>query len=211
MRNILKQIKLNESTVSMILGAGVIIIVGLLVVNYFNNVSPVDNLSDGVSTENIDLPTSHVVNENETLWDISEQYYNTGYNWVDIQEANDLTNANSIEKGQTLLIPDVAPRFPEEDTNIAAGEDEATPASTTTTAPEATGGPAEEEEEIVANNEIADEITGSEYTVVRGDTLWDIAVRAYGNGYRWTEIAEANNLANPNIIHSGNVLVLPGK
>jgi len=52
-------------------------------------------------------------------------------------------------------------------------------------------------------------ITGSSYTVVKGDYLWDIAVRAYGDGYKWTEIAKANNLVNPSLIFSGNVLRLP--
>jgi len=52
-------------------------------------------------------------------------------------------------------------------------------------------------------------ITGSSYTVVKGDFLWGIAVRAYGDGYKWAEIAKANNLVNPNLIFSGNVLKLP--
>ena len=52
-------------------------------------------------------------------------------------------------------------------------------------------------------------IEGNTYTVQKGDTLWDISVRAYGDGYRWVEIAEANNLANPDLIHSGNEFVLP--
>lgn len=47
------------------------------------------------------------------------------------------------------------------------------------------------------------------YTVKTGDSLWDIAVNVYQDGYRWVDIAKANNLANPDIIHSGNVLVLP--
>ncbi len=52
-------------------------------------------------------------------------------------------------------------------------------------------------------------ITGLSYTVVKGDFLWEIAVRAYGDGYKWTEIAKANNLINPDLIFSGNVLKLP--
>lgn len=47
------------------------------------------------------------------------------------------------------------------------------------------------------------------YTVTAGDTLWDIAVRAYADGYRWTAIAKANGLTNPDLIHSGNILKLP--
>lgn len=47
------------------------------------------------------------------------------------------------------------------------------------------------------------------YTVVAGDSLWNISVKIYGDGYKWVEIAKANNLSNPNIIHTGNVLTLP--
>ena len=47
------------------------------------------------------------------------------------------------------------------------------------------------------------------YTVVRGDTLWDIAVKEYSDGYKWSTIAQANSLTNPDLIFSGNVLVLP--
>lgn len=52
-------------------------------------------------------------------------------------------------------------------------------------------------------------ITEGKYTVIKEDTLWNIAVRAYADGYKWTEIAKANNLADPNTIHSGNVLTIP--
>lgn len=47
------------------------------------------------------------------------------------------------------------------------------------------------------------------YTVVRGDTLWGIAQRFYGNGSRYPEIARANNIANPDIIHVGQRLLIP--
>lgn len=52
-------------------------------------------------------------------------------------------------------------------------------------------------------------ITGTSYTVQTGDSLWTIAERAYGNGDKWVDISNTNNLANPNIIHNGNVLTLP--
>lgn len=47
------------------------------------------------------------------------------------------------------------------------------------------------------------------YTVVRGDTLWGIAQKFYGNGSRYPEIARANNIANPDIIHVGQKLLIP--
>ncbi|MGH7246411.1 MAG: LysM peptidoglycan-binding domain-containing protein [Candidatus Levyibacteriota bacterium] len=52
-------------------------------------------------------------------------------------------------------------------------------------------------------------ITGKSYTVETGDSLWDIAVRAYADGYKWTDIAKVNQLANPSLIYKGNVLIIP--
>ncbi len=54
-----------------------------------------------------------------------------------------------------------------------------------------------------------DSISGATYEIQKGDTLWNIALRAYGDGYRWSEIARENKLSQPNLIHSGNILILP--
>lgn len=47
------------------------------------------------------------------------------------------------------------------------------------------------------------------YVIQRGDDLWGIAVREYGDGYQWVKIAQANNLSNPNLIHVDNTLKIP--
>ncbi len=47
------------------------------------------------------------------------------------------------------------------------------------------------------------------HTVVKGDTLWDIAKKYYGDGNRYPEIVRANNIANPNIISVGQKLLIP--
>lgn len=47
------------------------------------------------------------------------------------------------------------------------------------------------------------------YTVKEGDDLWDIALNNYSDGYKWSEIAQANNLANPDILEVGQQLTLP--
>lgn len=51
--------------------------------------------------------------------------------------------------------------------------------------------------------------SGTYYTVVKGDTLYGIAKKFYGNGNRYPEIAKANNITNPNIIHVGQKLLIP--
>lgn len=47
------------------------------------------------------------------------------------------------------------------------------------------------------------------YTVQRGDTLSAIAKRFYGHAGEFRRIAAANNIANPDLIHPGQQLVIP--
>ncbi len=51
--------------------------------------------------------------------------------------------------------------------------------------------------------------TPKKYTVVSGDTLWKIAKSFYGNGSKYTTIATANSISNPNVIKVGQVLTIP--
>ena len=46
------------------------------------------------------------------------------------------------------------------------------------------------------------------YTVVHGDTLWDIAVKYLGNGSRYPEIKALNGLKS-NVLYSGMKLKVP--
>lgn len=50
------------------------------------------------------------------------------------------------------------------------------------------------------------------YTVVKGDCLWNIAKKFYGNGSKYTEIYNANKSViggSPNLIYPGQVLTIP--
>lgn len=48
-----------------------------------------------------------------------------------------------------------------------------------------------------------------DYHVQRGESLWRIAARIYGDPRRWRWIARVNALGDPDRIHPGQVLVLP--
>lgn len=50
-----------------------------------------------------------------------------------------------------------------------------------------------------------------EYTVVKGDCLWNIAKRYYNNPFLWQKIYLANKdkIKNPDLIYPGQVFVLP--
>ena len=49
----------------------------------------------------------------------------------------------------------------------------------------------------------------SNYTVAPGDNLFSIAERLLGDGNAYPELAAANHILNPSVIHPGQVLVLP--
>lgn len=49
------------------------------------------------------------------------------------------------------------------------------------------------------------------YTIKKGDTLWAIAKKYYGNGSQYTKIYNANKdkIKNPNLIYPGQVIKIP--
>lgn len=47
------------------------------------------------------------------------------------------------------------------------------------------------------------------YTIRKGDTFWAIALREYGNGQKWQDIAQANPSADPKKLVIGSQIVLP--
>ncbi len=128
--------------------------------------------------------TSYTTVSGDSLWSIAERVYKDGYKWSEIAKANKLENPNVLYIGTKLTLPKV-------DTSKSVAKTETKP---TLQATVQTG-----------------KINGDTYTVKHGDQLWDIAVRAYGDGYRWSEIASANKLVHPSTIHSGNVLTIPRK
>jgi len=62
-----------------------------------------------------------------------------------------------------------------------------------------------------AESSPAPKVTAKSYTVAKGDTLWAIAKKYYGDGSKYTKIFEANTgiLKNPNLIYVGQVMTIP--
>jgi nucleoid-associated protein YgaU len=54
-----------------------------------------------------------------------------------------------------------------------------------------------------------DAMTTKTYTVVEGDTLFQIAERFYGDGSLFTLVIAANQLSDPDVLTVGPVLSIP--
>lgn len=171
--------KNSESLVSMFLGGLVVILAAVLAFNYFKNQNS-QNLTE---------------NAPELSEEISE----------DATAAVKLPTTHTIVAGETLW--SIAEKYYNNGFSykeIAAanniGDAKNLKVGTKLTIPIT---------QVAAPLNVINRIDGTSYTVVKGDSLWQISVRAYNDGYRWLEIAKANNLTNPGIIHSGNVLTIP--
>lgn len=52
---------------------------------------------------------------------------------------------------------------------------------------------------------------GMQYTIKKGDNLWNLAKKYLGNGANYTQIMKANGWTNPNqLIRPGDVIIIPG-
>lgn len=186
-----------QSYTSLLLGV-VVVIIGVLFVATFIKVKHSQNTQATSSLSTIATPTptlaqtqrqTYVVKQGDDLWHISEQFYKSGYNYVDIAKANNLDNPGSINAGDKLIIPTITPNI------------------TQTVAIQPTELAMQQQTSLSSSSSSA--IKTDTYTVQKGDNLWDIALRAYADGYKWTDIAKANNLDNPGMIFSGNILKIP--
>lgn len=186
-----KDIDSNQSKISMVLGALIVIIIGILVFNYFNrNNATLGPAQQTTQKENKDvtpekLPGKYTVKEGDTLFIIADNYYKDGFKYTEIAKANNLSNPNQIETGAMLEIP-----------KLSTQQTQASPEETL-----GTGG---------GNTTIwGPKIEGNKYTVEEGDWLSTISARAYGDIFAYERIAKTNNIQDPNQIEPGQVLTIP--
>jgi len=183
--NFFSKIKWTESYVSLLVGLIVVVVIVALGIFFVRSQKPTQTSSTkfGPSSQTQKEKNAkkdqrtYTVKSGDNLWKISEDFYKSGYNWVDIAKANNLENPGKIFAGNKIVIPKVEPKA----ITVVA----------------------------LKKEEVGKSIAGNSYTIEKGDNLWDIAVRAYGDGFSWTRIAKANSLENPDLIFSGNVLKIP--
>lgn len=207
MKNILKFFKMNENTISTLMGAVVIVVIAGLIFNYFrtSNLKTWQGIllndQETATTDKTDdqndgeLLATYKVVKGDDLWHISENYYKSGYNYVDIIKENKLSAKGVITAGMELRIPKVEAKKltvvePKKEIVIS------------------------DEGDVVKDGskaEGAGTIETGEYTTQKGDSYWKIAVRAYGDGYKWTKIYWANKklFANPDLIFTSVKITIP--
>ncbi|GAG50719.1 unnamed protein product, partial [marine sediment metagenome] len=147
-------------------------------------VEPPVSVVEGVAPQ---LKT-YTVQEDDNLWKLAERFYGDGSLWTRIDDANRdvIPPSNVLQVGTVLVIPEVGPGTAEvlPPPSRVEGPPPLPPAADTTT-----------------------------YTVERGDTLYGIARKLYGDGNLHTTILEANRdrVPDPRKIPVGTVLVIPPK
>jgi nucleoid-associated protein YgaU len=184
---LLKKFRANEQTISMILGVLVVLVVGALVINYFRNTR---------TTKETQQPTSKETSSQEFAQQtIKLEELPTVYT---VKAGDNLWKIAKTIYGSGYNWVDIAKENHLENPNLVyVGQELKIPKA----------------EPIIPKisqpTKTLEPITGDTYTVVKGDNLWQIAVRAYGDGYQWVKIARENKLANPNLIHPGNIFKIP--
>ncbi len=179
----------SEEVISMVLGLVIVVVVAGLIFNYFQK----NKGSVSIPGSNNEVTLTDKVNNNETgiyevvkgdsLWKIAERKYNNGYAWTEIAKANNLKNPGILEAGQKLVIPE----------KVSVNNKEFKIVDST----------------VIGQTQTI--LSGSEYKVVKGDSLWKIAVKAYGDGYQWTKIWQENKVKLPNAsgLEIGMTLTIP--
>lgn len=203
------QLNLNQSYLSLVLGLLIVLVVGILAFNYFKmgQASTIAEVGTSQQTENkqvsekipdvspTSLPGKYTVKDGDTLFTIAEKYYGDGYKYAVLVEANKISDENFISAGQTIEVPKVE--------QVALNTQES-PATVTEASTQDSG------KGGATNVTIwGEKITSDTYTVKEGDWLSTIAGRAYGDVMAFNKIAQANNLSNPDLIETGQVLKIP--
>lgn len=161
----------QENYASFILGAIIVVILGLLVANFITQRN--QKIDEGAATEQAveeqkkaeeaAKPGEYKVQANDSLSKIAEATYGDKMLWPVIAKANNIANPNIIHTDSTLVLPSK-----------------------------------DDVEKMKAD------MTVTEVTVQKDDTLFKIAERVYGDGWKWTVLDKANKVGR---LPNGNPLI----
>lgn len=208
LRSRLKEFQLDQSAVSLALGAIVVVVIGVLVFNYISRLNrpstPIATPTTPEVSSTATQSNKHRVEAGETLGTIAQKYYGTLDAWNTICEANRAAlnnNCDLVPLGAELTIPlrDVA--------GVTTPASSLPSPSSPSAAPDRVPASGPTPAQMPATG-LSPTPTVTTYTIVRGDTLCGILTRFKGSCALASEIARCNNISNPNLIHADNVLKL---
>ncbi len=116
-RGFSSQVKLSDSYISLFLG--IVVVVGVVALaltfsskgrNYLKNKDNVKGVKSQEQQSAAKKQRTYTVQDGEGLWSIAEKIYGSGFNWIDIAQANNLKSADDITTGMVLKIPDAPKR-----------------------------------------------------------------------------------------------------
>ena len=195
LKQLLKTIKLNESMLSMMFGVVTVILIGVLVLRMYNT-NKAKIMSEGDKTEAVMEKIGDVTVETK---EDGKKYPTELAATVVVEAGDNLWKIAEKQYGSGYNWVDIAKENNLSNPGvITVGQELKLPKTAVITV----------ESPKMAEAPAVQTIEGDSYTVVKGDHLWGIAVRAYGDGYKWVEIAKANEIATPNYIEVGQIIKL---
>src|SRR5581483_3171267 len=108
LKKLLKSIKLHEQELSIMIGILLLVVSGVFVIRYVKNLQTQKQITDNsAATQNINQGQKYTVKKGDTLWSISQKFYNSGNEWKKIALANEIINPSKLKEGTSLIIPSV--------------------------------------------------------------------------------------------------------
>lgn len=196
LKQLLKTIKLNESMLSMIFGVVTVLLIGVLVMRMYSANKP----TISTDAEKTEVASEKVGEVAVTTKEDGKKYATDLPEKVTVEKGDNLWKIAEKTYGSGYNWVDIAKENNIKNASrIAVGQELKLPKTPVIVV---------EQPKVAENTSAPITITGDSYTVVKGDHLWSIAVRAYGDGFKWVEIAKENNIVKPNYIEVGQVLKL---
>ena len=221
LKNLLKNLKANESTISMLLGGMVMLVIAILLLNYYRSTPRPQITDESTSTEaaqlSNDIDQIETANLETSVNDLNLEFdASTGKVISPITKVVAKKGEHIVKRGEHLW--SIAESYYGSGynwTDIANENNLEAPHSIEIgqllQIPDT-----EPKQPTRLANKYTDKgslvtISSDKYTVQKGDSLWSISLRAYSDGYKWVEIWNANRQLVPlaNFIEVGQVLVIP--
>lgn len=148
-------------------------------------------------------PGTHDLSVKATSPDGSKEFSSTQSVSADVAEPP--TKKAELPEAETARLSDAAPAA------VPPASPSVTPGATSGSAPSLPQTAAIQEGKATPPSALPQQIKPGSYTILPGDTLWDIATRYLGAGWRYKQIYKDNRqiIRNPNLIYPEQKMAIP--